>query len=119
MEAEDADVVWYHNGQRIHADDKRVMIVVDGKKRKLIIKDTLMADAGEISVRTNTDKSAANLKVACKSRSRNGNISFKLLKRNLLLVEHTSTGAWILGSWVQSLKMPGEIAILFQRTLFY
>ena len=36
----------------------------DGKKRKLIISDTLRADGGEISVKTNTDKSKCNLKVA-------------------------------------------------------
>ena len=36
----------------------------DGKKRKLIISDTLRADGGEISVQTNTDKSKCNLRVA-------------------------------------------------------
>ena len=36
----------------------------DGKKRKLIISDTLRADGGEISVKTNTDKSKCNLRVA-------------------------------------------------------
>ena len=59
-------VSWYHNGVKIVPDDKRVSIVTEGKKRKLVIKDTLLADSGEISVRTNVDKSAANLKVACK-----------------------------------------------------
>jgi len=38
--------------------------VSDGKKRKLIISDTLRADGGEISVKTNTDKSKCNLRVA-------------------------------------------------------
>ena len=42
----------------------RVKIVSDGKKRKLIISDTLRADGGEISVKTNTDKSKCNLRVA-------------------------------------------------------
>ena len=65
VEAQDAEVFWYHNGQRIHPDDKRVFIVAEGKKRKLIIKDTLLSDSGEITVKTNTDKSSANLKVAC------------------------------------------------------
>ena len=42
----------------------RVKIVVEGKKRKLIIADTLRADGGEISVKTNTDTSKCNLRVA-------------------------------------------------------
>ena len=36
----------------------------DGKKRKLVICDTLRADGGEISVKTNSDKSKCNLRVA-------------------------------------------------------
>ena len=66
VEAEDASVIWYQNGQRIYPDEKRIVLVEEGKKRKLIIKDTLLADAGEISVRTNTDKATTELKVACK-----------------------------------------------------
>ena len=42
----------------------RVKIVSDGKKRKLVICDTLRADGGEISVKTNSDKSKCNLRVA-------------------------------------------------------
>jgi hypothetical protein len=41
-----------------------VKIIVEGKKRKLIICDTLRADTGEISVKTNTDASKCNLRVA-------------------------------------------------------
>ena len=37
---------------------------MEGKKRKLIICDTLRADGGEISVKTNTDTSKCNLRVA-------------------------------------------------------
>ena len=35
-----------------------------GKKRKLIINDTLRADGGEISVKTNTETSKCNLRVS-------------------------------------------------------
>ena len=66
VEAEDADVSWYHDGKKISGDDKRVQIVTEGKKRKLIIKDTLLTDAGDIQVKTNTDESKAKLRVACK-----------------------------------------------------
>ena len=41
-------------------------IVVDGKKRKLIIKDTHLEDAGEITCKTNRDSSSCTLRVACK-----------------------------------------------------
>ena len=43
-------------------------IVSKGKKRKLVISDTLRADGGEISVHTNTDKSKCKLKVAYANR---------------------------------------------------
>ena len=46
----------------------RVKIVSKGKKRKLVISDTLRADGGEISVHTNTDKSKCKLKVAYANR---------------------------------------------------
>ena len=65
VEAEDAEVTWYHDGKKISPDDKRVQIITEGKKRKLVIKDTLLADAGEITVKTNTDESSAKLRVAC------------------------------------------------------
>lgn len=67
VEVEDADVTWYQNGKRINPDDKRVNVVVDGLKRKLVIKDTLLSDAGEIQARTNKDESSAKLRVARES----------------------------------------------------
>ena len=70
-EAEDAEVTWYHNGKAIiiketEVTTSRFVIIKEGKKRKLIIKDTLMADAGDITVKTNKDSSSCKLKVACK-----------------------------------------------------
>ena len=67
VEADDAEVTWYHDGKKITGDDKRVQIITEGKKRKLIIKDTLLADAGDIQVRTNVDESSAKLNVARES----------------------------------------------------
>ena len=51
------------NGKEIKADDKRVIFVSDKKKRRLVIKDTLLSDAGEITARTNTDDASARLDV--------------------------------------------------------
>ena len=47
-------------------DSKRVQIVKDGKKRKLVFKDTLLSDAGDITVKTIMDESNAKLSVARK-----------------------------------------------------
>lgn len=54
------------NGKKINPDDKRFSVVSDGKKRKLVVKDTLLTDAGDVTVRTNKDESSAKLKVARK-----------------------------------------------------
>jgi len=64
VEADDAEVSWYRNGVKIKAEDGRVETVVEGKKRKLVIKDTLLEDAGEITCKTNTESSSCQLKVA-------------------------------------------------------
>ena len=58
---------WYQNGKKLNPDDKRVIVVSEGKKRKLIIKDTLLSDAGEITAKTNSDEAGCKLKVARKS----------------------------------------------------
>jgi titin len=64
VEAEDAEVAWFVNGKKLNPDDKRVQISANGLKRRLIIKDALLADNGEVSAKTNVDKATANLKVA-------------------------------------------------------
>ena len=65
VEAEDAEVSWYRDGKKINIEDGRVEIVVEGKKRKLVFKDTHLEDAGEITCKTNRDSSSCVLKVAC------------------------------------------------------
>ena len=65
-EADDAEVSWYRDGKKINPDDGRVEIVVEGKKRKLVFKDTFLEDAGEITCKTNKDSSSCILKVARK-----------------------------------------------------
>ena len=65
-EADDAEVNWYRDGKKITPEDGRVEIVVEGKKRKLVFKDTRLEDAGEITCKTNKDSSSCVLNVACK-----------------------------------------------------
>ena len=69
VEAADAEVSWYRDGKKINVEDGRVEIVVEGKKRKLVFKDTHLEDAGEITCKTNRDSSSCVLKVACEYES--------------------------------------------------
>merc|ERR1719361_3181605 len=64
VEHDDAEVSWYRDGKKINPEDGRVEIVVEGKKRKLVFKDTHLEDAGEITCKTNRDSSSCVLKVA-------------------------------------------------------
>ena len=43
-----------------------IQVIVDGNKRRLVIKDTMLNDAGEIEARTNKDSAKCTLKVARK-----------------------------------------------------
>lgn len=44
----------------------RVQIKEDGRKRKLIIKDTKVTDAGQYSCVSNADKTEAEIVINCK-----------------------------------------------------
>lgn len=56
------DVKWYKGDQEIKPD-KRIVISKDGRKRKLVIKDAKVTDAGMYSCKTNADKTEAELVV--------------------------------------------------------
>lgn len=62
-EAEDAEVTWYMGNKKVVPDGTRIQVEVEGKKRRLIINDVQLRDAGEISCKTNKDKSASSLHV--------------------------------------------------------
>ncbi|XP_031623079.1 twitchin-like isoform X2 [Contarinia nasturtii] len=57
------EVKWLKDGKEIKPDTKGVQIVKDGRKRKLIIKDAKVADAGQYSCVSNADKTEAELVV--------------------------------------------------------
>lgn len=59
------DVQWFKGGQEIKPD-KRIQISKDGRKRKLVIKDSKVTDAGMYSCTTNADKTEAEITVNCK-----------------------------------------------------
>lgn len=55
------DVTWFKDGEEIKQDNKRVQAVKDGRKRKLLIKDAKVSDAGQYSCVSNADKTQAEL----------------------------------------------------------
>ena len=68
MEAEDAEVLWFHNGEQIDiTNSQKFEIVKIGKKRKLVLKCATLSDSGEISVKTNTQTSSCQLNVQCEN----------------------------------------------------
>lgn len=58
------EVQWFKGGQEIKPD-KRVHITKDGRKRKLVIKDAKVTDAGMYSCTTNADKTEAEIIINC------------------------------------------------------
>lgn len=58
------DVQWFRNDEEIKPD-KRIQIIKDGRKRKLVIKDCKVTDAGQFKCTTNADKTDAELIINC------------------------------------------------------
>lgn len=56
------EVTWYKNDQEIKGD-KRLVISKDGRKRKLVVKDAKVTDAGMYSCKSNADKTEAEITV--------------------------------------------------------
>lgn len=61
------DVKWYKDDQPIKPD-KRIVIAKEGRKRKVVIKDAKVTDAGHFKCVSNADETACELTVKCKSR---------------------------------------------------
>lgn len=58
--------------------DKRITVVKEGRKRKVIIKDAKVTDAGNYKCTTNADETTCELIVNCK-------LLVNLIKHTLLL----------------------------------
>uniref|UniRef100_A0A1A9V0P1 Twitchin n=1 Tax=Glossina austeni TaxID=7395 RepID=A0A1A9V0P1_GLOAU len=54
------EVQWWHNDEEIK-QDKRIQVIKDGRKRKLILKDCKVTDAGLFKCTTNADKTEAEI----------------------------------------------------------
>jgi len=59
------EVQWLRNGEEIKPD-KRIQIVKDGRKRKLVIKDCKVTDAGQFKCTTNADTTESEIIINCK-----------------------------------------------------
>lgn len=57
-------VKWFKNDVEIVAD-KRLEIISDGRKRKLVIRDAKVGDSGNFTCTSNSDKTAAEIIVNC------------------------------------------------------
>merc|ERR1719381_361772 len=77
VEEDDAEVKWYKDGVEIVPDGKRITIVSEGKKRKLIIKNCKLDDAGMISAKTNAEEVSAPLEVNYHNGFKKGMRDFK------------------------------------------
>ena len=62
-EAEDAEVTWYLGTKKVVPDGNRILVEATGKTRRLIINKCQLKDAGEITAKTNKDKSTTVLNV--------------------------------------------------------
>merc|ERR1712226_500563 len=63
-EDDDAEVKWFKDGQEVVPDGKRICVVKEGKKRKLVINGAKLEDAGKITAKTNADETSCDLGVA-------------------------------------------------------
>lgn len=64
------DVQWFRNDEEIKPD-KRIQVIKDGRKRKLVIKDCKVTDAGQFKCTTNADKTDAEIIINCNYSSHN------------------------------------------------
>jgi len=77
VEEDDAPVRWFKDGVEIVPDGKRIQIVAEGKKRKLIIKNCKLDDAGMITAKTTGDEVSAPLEVNYHNGFKKGMRDFK------------------------------------------
>jgi len=67
LDEEDGEVKWFRDGEPL-SPDKRIQVLKEGKKRKLIFKDVKVSDQGMISCTTNADETKGELVVEYQNR---------------------------------------------------
>jgi len=66
LDEPDGEVQWFKNGEELK-QDKRIQIVKEGRKRKVIIKDAKITDAAMYKCTSNADTTEGEIVVDCKS----------------------------------------------------
>jgi len=77
VEEDDAPLKWYKDGVEIVPDGKRIQIITEGKKRKLVIKNCKLDDAGMITAKVPGDEASAPLGVKHHNGFKKGMRDFK------------------------------------------
>lgn len=62
---DDAMVKWFYEGREIN-EDERYQVLIEGKVHKLIVKDAILSDAGEIMAKVESKSTTAILTVTGK-----------------------------------------------------
>jgi hypothetical protein len=78
LDEPDGEVKWFKNGEELQ-QDKRIQIVKEGRKRKVIIKDAKITDAAMYKCTSNADTTEGEIVVDCKSITKNREQALNLL----------------------------------------
>lgn len=94
------DVKWFKGDEEIQSD-KRIEIVKDGRKRKIIIKDAKVNDAGAYSCVSNADKTLADISVNYQNKFLKKLKDTDMIEREKVVLEielqdQTATAEWFL-----------------------
>jgi len=77
VEEDDAPCKWFKDGVEIVPDGKRIQIISEGKKRKLVIKNCKLEDSGMITAKVPGDEVSAPLEVKHHNGFKKGMRDFK------------------------------------------
>lgn len=94
------DVKWFKGEEEIQ-NDKRIEIIKDGRKRKLVIKDAKVSDAGQYSCVSNADKTLADISVNYQNKFLKKLKDTDMIERDKIVFEielqdQTATAEWFL-----------------------
>lgn len=94
------DVTWTKNGEPV-VGDKRIEIVKDSRKRKLIIRDAKVADSGDYVCKSNADETKAEIIVNYQNKFLKKLKDTELIERDKAIIEielqdHTAPVSWTL-----------------------
>lgn len=81
------EVKWLKDGKEIKLDSKLLEIINDGRKRKLIIKDAKLADAGQYTCMSNADKTQGDVTMKKRNKFNKGLEDIVAVEREKLIFD--------------------------------